>query len=124
VHISYRSIQIPLGLPNDKPPSPTIIATIPPIIIHIALSVGEPVKKREMSELNDFVAVTPKTTRTIPPARIASEISLFIEFSFKFLCLTHEMSHDSSSADDSNQNKHNGNHQKGVNETAHGGGSD
>jgi hypothetical protein len=101
-----------------------MIATIPPIIIHIALSVGEPVKNLETSELNDFVAATPKTTRTIPPARIASEISLFIEFSFKFLCLTHERSHNSSSADDSKQNEHNSNHQEGVNETAHGGGSD
>jgi hypothetical protein len=66
-----------------------MIATIPPIIIHIALSVGEPVKKRETSELNDFVAVTPKTTRTMPPAKTASAISLFIfiGFSFKFLLL-------------------------------------
>jgi hypothetical protein len=97
-----------------------MIATIPPIIIHIALSVGEPVKKREMSELNDFVAATPKTTRTIPPARIASEISLFIEFSFKFLCLTHERSQGFSSADDSKQDDHDGDHQEQVNETAHG----
>ena len=96
-----------------------MIATIPPSIIHIALSVGEPVKNREMSEVNEFVAETPKTTRTMPPARITSEVSLFIELSFKFLCLTHEKSHDSSSADDSNQNKHNGNHQEGVNEPAH-----
>jgi hypothetical protein len=58
--------------------------TIPPSSIHIALSVGEPVKKRETSELNDFVAETPKTTRTIPPKKIASEISLFIEYSFNF----------------------------------------
>jgi hypothetical protein len=101
-----------------------MIATIPPIIIHIALSVGEPVKNRETSELNDFVAATPKTTRTIPPARIAAEINLFIKFSFKFLYLTRKRSHDSSAADDSNQDNHDGDYQKHVNETAHGGGGD
>jgi hypothetical protein len=113
-----------LGLPNDKPPSPVMTATTPAISIHIVFSVGAPVKNREKSELNDSDAATPYITRTMPAARITSEVSLFIELSFKFLCLTHERSHDSSSTDDSKQNKHNGNHQEGVNETAHGGGSD
>jgi len=36
-----------------------MIATIPPISIHIALSAGEPVKNRETSELNESVAATP-----------------------------------------------------------------
>ena len=56
-----------------------MIATTPPTSIHIALSVGEPVKNREMSELNDFDAATPKIVRRIPPARIASETALFME---------------------------------------------
>jgi hypothetical protein len=56
-----------------------MIATTPPTSIHIALSVGEPAKNREMSELNDFDAATPKIVRRIPPARIASETTLFME---------------------------------------------
>jgi len=55
-------------------------ATAPPINIHIALSVGEPVKKREMSELNDVVAMTPNTMRRMPTARRASEIALLMYF--------------------------------------------
>jgi hypothetical protein len=56
-----------------------MIATTPPTSIHIALSVGEPVKNREMSELNDFDAETPKIKRRIPPARIASDTALFMK---------------------------------------------
>jgi len=37
-------------------------AKTPPIISHIILSVGEPMKNREMSKLNGSVAATPKTT--------------------------------------------------------------
>jgi hypothetical protein len=55
-------------------------ATTPPINIHIALSVGEPVKKREMSELSDSDAMTPNTMRRIPTARRASEIALLMFF--------------------------------------------
>ena len=65
--------------PRNSPTSPIMIATTPPTSIHIALSVGEPVKNREMSELNDFDAATPKIVRRIPPARIASETALFME---------------------------------------------
>jgi hypothetical protein len=84
-----------------------MMATIPPMSIHIALSVGEPVKNRETSELNDFVAATPKTTRTIPPARIASEISLFIEkTSFSFSFLTQLFSLSSADNDIRGQAKH------------------
>jgi hypothetical protein len=56
-----------------------MIATTPPTSIHIVLSVGDPVKNREISELNDFDAATPKIMRRIPPARIASDTALFIE---------------------------------------------
>jgi hypothetical protein len=65
--------------PRNNPTSPIMIATTPPTSIHIALSVGEPVKNREMSELNDFDAATPKIVRRIPPARMASETALFME---------------------------------------------
>ena len=65
--------------PRNSPTSPIMIATTPPTSIHMALSVGEPVKNREMSELKDFDAATPKIVRRIPPARIASETALFME---------------------------------------------
>jgi hypothetical protein len=43
--------------PCNSPTTPTTNATTPPTNIRIALSVGEPVKKREMSELNDVDAI-------------------------------------------------------------------
>ena len=51
---------------------------MPPIISHIDLSVGFPVKKRENEEPNEFDSLTPKTIRTIPAAKIAQPIALFI----------------------------------------------
>jgi hypothetical protein len=41
---------------NAKPNRPTTAATIPPMSIQMALSVGAPVKSLERSELNDLVA--------------------------------------------------------------------
>ena len=60
-------------------------AAAPPTSIHIAFSVGEPVKKREMSELSEFETLTPKTINTIPPTRSAIEAksSLLIFFSLE-----------------------------------------
>jgi hypothetical protein len=49
-------------------------ATTPPSNIHIALSVGEPVKKREMSELNDVVARRSDPAAPICFARISFDI--------------------------------------------------
>jgi hypothetical protein len=63
---------------RNVPASPTAVATAPPISIQTALSVGEPVKKRETSELNEFVAVMPIIIRTMPPTSRARDISLFI----------------------------------------------
>lgn len=57
-----------------------MVRTTPPIIIQTALSVGDPVKKRETSELNEFVAFTPKIKRMIPAARQARAMGLFIFF--------------------------------------------
>jgi hypothetical protein len=41
--------------------------------------VAEPVKNREMSELDELYALMPNIRRRTPPARIASEIALFID---------------------------------------------
>lgn len=57
---------------------PMMAATHPPMSIQMALSVGEPVKNLETSELNDFVAATPKVMSTTPPTSSAMERILFI----------------------------------------------
>ena len=62
--------------PRNSPTTPTMDAATPPTSIHIALSVGEPVKKRAMSELNELAALTPKMISKIPPASRASETAL------------------------------------------------
>jgi hypothetical protein len=72
-------IEVRIGQHSQFPFDPRNSPSSPPTSIHIALSVGEPVKNREMSELNDFDAATPKIVRRIPPARIASETALFME---------------------------------------------
>jgi hypothetical protein len=46
--------------------------------IQTALSVGDPVKNLETSELKEFVALIPKITRITPPASSASDAILFI----------------------------------------------
>ncbi len=55
-----------------------MLARIPPINNQIALSVGEPVKKRDTLEPNELLAFTPKTISTIPIANNAIETGLFI----------------------------------------------
>jgi len=55
-----------------------MLAAKPPRSIQTALSVGEPVKNREMSELKEFVAFIPTTMRTMPPTSKARETILFI----------------------------------------------
>jgi len=54
---------------------PRTVATTPPINIYIDLSVAEPVKNREISELDESYALMPKIKRRMPPARTASEIA-------------------------------------------------
>jgi len=61
-----------------RPARPTTAAAIPPMSIQTALSVGEPVKNRETSELNEFVALMPTIMSTTPPASRARETILFI----------------------------------------------
>ena len=57
---------------------PRPAATIPPMSIRIALSVGEPVKNLETSEEKELVALTPMMMRIMPPTRRASARILFI----------------------------------------------
>src|ERR1700736_3201939 len=86
---TFHSISRPLApnsfghfYPRNSPTTPTMDAATPPTNIHIALSVGEPVKKREMSELNDVDAMMPNTISRIPAARRASETALLMFFPF------------------------------------------
>jgi hypothetical protein len=51
---------------------------MPPMSIQTALSVGDPVKNLETSELKEFVALMPTTMRTMPPTSRARDIILFI----------------------------------------------
>jgi len=53
-------------------------ATMPPMSIQTALSVGDPVKNLETPELKEFVALMPMTMRTTPPTSSARETILFI----------------------------------------------
>jgi hypothetical protein len=46
-------------------------ATQPPMSIQTALSVGDPVKNRDTSELKEFMELMPKTMSTTPPTRRA-----------------------------------------------------
>ena len=64
--------------PRNVPTRPTTAAMMPPMSIQIALSVGEPVKNLETSELNEFVAPIPMTMSTTPPMSRARETILFI----------------------------------------------
>jgi hypothetical protein len=53
-------------------------AMMPPMSIQTALSVGEPEKNLETSELKELVALIPKTMSTMPPASRAKEMILVI----------------------------------------------
>ena len=57
---------------------PATQAAAPPTIIQTALSVGEPVKNLETSELKELVALMPNISSKIPPANRARAIGLFI----------------------------------------------
>lgn len=60
-----------------------MVATIPPMSIQMALSVGDPVKNLETSEPKEFVALIPMIISTMPPTSRASEASLFIIMTFQ-----------------------------------------
>jgi len=46
--------------------------------IQTALSVGDPVKNRDTSEVKEWVALNPAMMSTIPPTSSAREMSLFM----------------------------------------------
>ena len=60
-------------------------AVMPPINIQTALSVGEPVKNLDTSELKEFVALIPKMMSTTPPTSRARETILFMP-AFQEVC--------------------------------------
>jgi len=62
------------------PKSPAATATTPPMSIQTALSVGEPVKNLETSELKEFMALIPNIMSAMPPTSRTIETSLFIVF--------------------------------------------
>jgi hypothetical protein len=72
-----RAVQASFG-PRNNVARPTTAAAMPPMSIQTALSVGDPVKNLATSELNEFVALMPRTIRTMPPASRAREMILFI----------------------------------------------
>lgn len=55
-----------------------MLAAPPPIKSQTALSVGEPVKKRDTLEPNESLALIPKTISIIPTAKSATQIGLFM----------------------------------------------
>src|SRR5512134_751342 len=64
--------------PRNVPARPTMVAMMPPMSIQMALSVGDPVKNLDTSELNEFVALIPMTMSTTPRMSRARETILFI----------------------------------------------
>jgi hypothetical protein len=111
---------------RNVPARPTHAATMPPINIQTALSVGEPVKNRETSELKEFVALMPMIMSTTPPMSRAREIILFIKPPFKkfVICchvirVLHFPSRSLASGNEVGEHHDNGDHQQDVNEPAH-----
>jgi len=53
-------------------------ATIPPMSIHTVSLVGDPVKNRYTPELNELLALIPRTISRIPTANRTTDTILFI----------------------------------------------
>jgi hypothetical protein len=70
-------LQFPF-LTRKMPNNPTTAATMPLTKSQMALSVGEPVKNRDTSELKESEALTPQIIITIPPTSTATNILLFM----------------------------------------------
>ena len=62
----------------SAPDPPTTMAITPPTSIHTDLSVGDPVKNLDTSELNESMASIPIMTSAIPPTTNTIDIILFI----------------------------------------------
>src|SRR4030095_8588537 len=86
----------------------------------MALSVGEPEKKRETSELNELEAFMPKISNTTPPTRRARARALFIIR----LGVVHADSQRAAACNQLYQHHDNGDHQKDVDEATHSVGTD
>jgi hypothetical protein len=68
----------PLRRVMVRPTKPATEVTAPPMSIQTALSVGDPVKNLETSELKEFVACNPRMVSTTPPTSRAMYTILFI----------------------------------------------
>jgi hypothetical protein len=73
----WHIVQVDFQLRN-VPVRPTIAVKVPAMSIQTALSVGEPVKNLETSELKEFVALNPAMISATPPMRNMREMILFI----------------------------------------------
>jgi len=73
----WQIVQVDFQLRN-VPVRPTIAVKVPAISIQTALSVGEPVKNLETSELKELVALNPAMMSATPPMRNMREMILFI----------------------------------------------
>ena len=81
MHLARRrvaaAIAYDFGL-RSNPARPATAATIPPSSSQIVLSVGDPRNSREKLEPTESDALAPQMIRTIPTARSASEMGLFM----------------------------------------------
>jgi hypothetical protein len=64
---------------RNNPVRPSAVAATPPTNIHIDLSVADPLKNREMSELVESRAPIPSTRRGMPPAGMGKEMVLIMD---------------------------------------------
>src|SRR6185436_287528 len=63
---SHRRLRQPRRRPMKTMAMPRTAATAPPISIHIERSVGEPVKARDTSDVNECDSLKPNTSRSKP----------------------------------------------------------
>jgi len=75
---SHRRLRQPRRRPMKTMAMPRTAATAPPISIHIERSVGEPVKARDTSDVNECDSLKPNTSRSKPAAISAIPIAVFI----------------------------------------------
>jgi hypothetical protein len=75
---SARAYAQTLGPLRSVKTSPAAATMAPPTTNQMALSVGEPVKNFDTSEVNDVAALMPKMSKMMPPHRSAMAIGLFI----------------------------------------------
>jgi hypothetical protein len=110
----------------SKLTTPIAVPITPPMSNHVALSVAEPVKNREISELVESYALMPRIRRRMPAARTAIEIALFIDTPpvYGNLNCVLESLHGPSSLNHSDQDHDYGYDQKNVDESPHRGGGE